>query len=77
MASFYRSSEFHFISLYSAVSQKIFFISSYTEKNNYVLLYELMQDLPYGRLIIFRRRSTEKVLIFIGSIAGILRHVIC
>ena len=27
--------------------RKIFFISSYTEKNNYFLLYELIQDLPY------------------------------
>ena len=26
---------------------KIIFISSYTEKNNYFLLYELIQDLPY------------------------------
>ena len=26
--------------------RKIFFISSYTEKNNYFLLYELIQDLP-------------------------------
>ena len=27
--------------------RKIIFISSYTEKNNYFLLYELIQDLPY------------------------------
>ena len=27
--------------------RKIFFISSYTAKNNYFLLYELIQDLPY------------------------------
>ena len=27
-------------------SRKIIFISSYTEKNNYFLLYELIQDLP-------------------------------
>ena len=26
--------------------QEIIFISSYTEKNNYFLLYELIQDLP-------------------------------
>ena len=26
--------------------RKIIFISSYTEKNNYFLLYELIQDLP-------------------------------
>ena len=26
---------------------RIIFISSYTEKNNYFLLYELIQDLPY------------------------------
>ena len=26
--------------------RKIIFISSYTEKKNYFLLYELMQDLP-------------------------------
>ena len=29
-------------------SRKIFFISLYTEKNNYFLLYELIQDLPYS-----------------------------
>ena len=28
--------------------RKIIFISSYTEKNNYFLLYELIQDLPYS-----------------------------
>ena len=28
-------------------SQKIVFNSSYTEKNNYFLLYKLIQDLPY------------------------------
>ena len=28
--------------------RKIFFISSYTAKNNYFLLYELIQDLPYS-----------------------------
>ena len=27
-------------------SQKIIFISSYTQNNNYFLLYELIQDLP-------------------------------
>ena len=27
--------------------RKIIFISSYTAKNNYFLLYELIQDLPY------------------------------
>ena len=27
--------------------RKIIFISSYTEKNYYFLLYELIQDLPY------------------------------
>ena len=27
--------------------RKLFFISSYTVKNNYFLLYELIQDLPY------------------------------
>ena len=27
--------------------KKIILISSYTEKNNYFLLYELIQDLPY------------------------------
>ena len=27
--------------------RKIFFINSYTAKNNYFLLYELIQDLPY------------------------------
>ena len=27
--------------------RKIIFISSYTERNNYFLLYELIQDLPY------------------------------
>ena len=27
--------------------RKIIFISSYTEKDNYFLLYELIQDLPY------------------------------
>ena len=37
---------FHFISSYSAVFHEIIFISSYTEKNNYFLLYELIQDLP-------------------------------
>ena len=31
---------------------KLFFISSYTEKNNYFLLYELIQDLPYIYLYI-------------------------
>ena len=30
--------------------RKIFFISSYTAKNNYFLLYELIQDLPYPPL---------------------------
>ena len=30
-----------------AFFRKIIFISSYTEKNNYFLLYELIQDLPY------------------------------
>ena len=30
--------------------RKIFFISSYTAKNNYFLLYELIQDLPYMHL---------------------------
>ena len=30
--------------------RKIIFISSYTAKNNYFLLYELIQDLPYVRL---------------------------
>ena len=29
-----------------AFSQKIFFNSSYTDENNYFLLYELIQDLP-------------------------------
>ena len=29
--------------------RKIFFISSYTAKNNYFLLYELIQDLPYQK----------------------------
>ena len=43
----FRSSEFHFISSYSPVSQKNIFISSYTTENNYFLLYELIQDLPY------------------------------
>ena len=28
--------------------KKIIFISSYTAKNNYFLLYELIQDLPYS-----------------------------
>ena len=28
--------------------RKIIFISSYTAKNNYFLLYELIQDLPYA-----------------------------
>ena len=28
--------------------RKIIFISSYTEKYNYFLLYELIQDLPYS-----------------------------
>ena len=39
----------NFILLVRTVSffRKIFFISSYTEKNNYFLLYELIQDLPY------------------------------
>ena len=27
--------------------REIFFISSYTAENNYFLLYELIQDLPY------------------------------
>ena len=31
-----------------AFSQKIIFNSSYIEKHNYFLLYELIQDLPYG-----------------------------
>ena len=30
-----------------AFSQKILFNSSYTKENNYFLLYELIQDLPY------------------------------
>ena len=30
--------------------RKIFFISLYTAKNNYFLLYELIQDLPYLNL---------------------------
>ena len=30
--------------------RKIIFISSYTEKNNYFLLYELIQDLPYQKI---------------------------
>ena len=39
----------NFILLVRTVSffMKIIFISSYTEKNNYFLLYELIQDLPY------------------------------
>ena len=32
--------------------RKIFFISSYTAKNNYFLLYELIQDLPYKNFIV-------------------------
>ena len=31
--------------------RKIIFISSYTAKNNYFLLYELIQDLPYCRML--------------------------
>ena len=40
----------NFVLLVRTVSffKKIFFISSYTEKNNYFLLYELIQDLPYN-----------------------------
>ena len=40
----------NFILLVCTVSffRKIIFISSYTEKNNYFLLYELIQDLPYS-----------------------------
>ena len=43
----------NFILLVRTVSffRKIFFISSYTEKNNYFLLYELIQDLPYVNII--------------------------
>ena len=29
--------------------RKIIFISSYTTENNYFLLYELIQDLPYAK----------------------------
>ena len=47
----FRSSEFHFISSYSLVSQKNIFISSYTARNNYFLLYELIQDLPYSLIM--------------------------
>ena len=48
LALFYRSSENHFIGWYSAIFQEFFFfISSKTEKNNYFLLYELIQDLLY------------------------------
>ena len=46
--------------------RKIIFISSYTEKNNYFLLYELIQDLPYililTRFYIYKCRINNKGL---------------
>ena len=44
--------------------RKIIFISSYTAKNNYFLLYELIQDLPYAIFIqvpgLFNASTSEK-----------------
>ena len=44
----------NFILLVRTVSffRKIIFISSYTEKNNYFLLYELIQDLPVNLVLV-------------------------
>ena len=50
----------NFILLVRTVSffQENIFISSYTEKNNYFLLYELIQDLPYSvTMNIFRKKN--------------------
>ena len=50
--------------------RKIIFISSYTAKNNYFLLYELIQDLPYvlcvqkNRLIETVFLSTHNIIMF-------------
>ena len=41
--------------------RKIIFISSYTEKNNYFLLYELIQDLPYMKFAGHCYRNSELV----------------
>ena len=59
----------NFILLVRTVSlfRKIIFISSYTDRNNFFLLYELIQDLPYaapnkGTTILYWFRSLSTVL---------------
>ena len=56
--------------------RKIFFISSYTAKNNYFLLYELIQDLPYLNSVTVNiddqrwrtKQSETSTRVFIGKI---------